>query len=123
MLKNWWILGAIPLLIVMVLSTFFLFSQKEDPLEGRKQIHTAITAFGDLTDRGIGQVEILSDNEIRFLITGGQSKDVLDNSLKEFCSLLLSNANEQAPKTPFELAYYHRQIPAISGNYSCSNDG
>ncbi len=122
MLKNWWIIGALPLIIIMPLATFYLFAEKEAQIEDRKQIHTAIAALGPLQDRGISQVEILSDTEIRFLISGGQTKEVLDNGLKEFCDLLLADNSPQSSDQPFLLAYHHRQIPAISGNYTCSND-
>ncbi len=122
MLKNWWIIGAVPLIIIMAYSTFFLFSHKEDEINERQQIHSAIADFGNLTDRGIGQVEILSDTEIRFLITGGQAKDELDTGLIEFCELLVTYKHLQASVQPIKLTYQHRQIPAISGDYTCTND-
>ncbi|MFD2206115.1 hypothetical protein [Kiloniella antarctica] len=122
MLKNWWIIGAISLIIIIAYSSFTLFSPKEIEVNQRQQIHSAIADFGNLTDLGVGQVEILSDTEIRFLITGGQAKEELDNNLKKFCRLLITYKHLQVSDQPFELAYQHRQIPAISGNYTCKDD-
>ena len=120
--KNWWTIGAISLAIITAYTTFTLFTQKEDEPNQRQQIHSAIADFGNLTDRGIGQVEILSDTEIRFLITGGQVKEELDRNLKEFCGLLLTYKHLQVSDLPLKLAYQHRQTPAISGDYTCKDD-
>lgn len=122
MLKNWWIIGAIPLVTILAYSTFTLFSHNDDVVNERQQIHSAIADFGNLTDRGISQVEILSDTEIRFLISGGQAQDELDTDLKEFCQLLITYNHLQVSAQPIKLAYQHRQIPAISGDYTCEYD-
>ncbi len=126
MLKNWWIIGAIPLLAIMSVSTIYLFTQKDAGVNPRAPIHSAIANYGPLPERGIGQVEILSDRDIRFLISGGannktQTKEVLDQNLKEFCSLLI-NATPQTDTFEYKLSYHHRQIAAISGSYICQYD-
>ncbi len=128
------IISGLALIAVVSLSLFFLFPSLElweKPTPDQRQfIRAAVGNYGPLKDKGIGQVEILSDTEVRFLITGASddnalSQEVLDGNLKSFCTLLLQEATKNpggmAPDTEFTLSYHHRQIAAISGVYSCKN--
>ncbi len=131
---NKWIISGLAVIALLSLSLFYLFPslffQEKSATDQRQFIRAAVGNYGSLTDKGIGQVEILSDREVRFLITGGSddnalSQEALDSNLKSFCTLLLQEAAknpiELAPDTEFQLSYHHRQIAAISGVYSCKN--
>ncbi|WP_417431556.1 hypothetical protein [Kiloniella sp.] len=134
MRTNIWIISGLALITVVSLSLFFLFPslflwEKAAP-DQRQFIRAAVGNYGSLKDKGIGQVEILSNTEVRFLITGASddnalSQEVLDGNLKSFCTLLLQEATKSpgrmSPDTEFTLSYHHRQIAAISGVYSCKN--
>ena len=138
MRTNKWIISgfalAVTFITVVSLSLFFLFPSlflgEKPAFDQRQFIRAAVGNYGSLKDKGIGQVEILSDREVRFLITGASednalSQEALDSNLKSFCSLLLEEVAKSptvvAPETEFTLSYHHRQIAAISGVYSCKN--
>ncbi|WP_085905385.1 hypothetical protein [Kiloniella majae] len=134
MSTNKWIISGLAVIALLSLSLFYIFPPLffwENPAPDQRQfIRAAVGNYGSLKDKGIGQVEILSDREVRFLITGGAdenalSQETLDGNLKSFCALLLQEAAkspvELVPDTEFQLSYHHRQIAAISGVYSCKN--
>ncbi|KLN59125.1 hypothetical protein WH96_19330 [Kiloniella spongiae] len=130
MRTNKWIISGLAVIALLSLSLFFVFPQEEPAPDQRQFIRAAVGNYGSLKDKGIGQVEILSDREVRFLITGGSddtalSQEALDNNLESFCTLLLQETSKSPvkidPDTEFELSYHHRQITAISGVYSCKN--
>ncbi|WP_417453639.1 hypothetical protein [Kiloniella sp.] len=130
MRTNKWIISGLALIAVVSLSLFFILPQEKPVPDQRQFIRAAVGNYGSLKNKGIGQVEILSNTEVRFLITGASddnalSQEVLDENLKSFCTLLLQEATkspvEMAPDTEFTLSYHHRQIAAISGVYNCKN--
>ncbi|WP_120497120.1 hypothetical protein [Kiloniella sp. EL199] len=130
MRTNKWIISSLAVIALLSLSLFYILPEEKTAPDQRQFIRAAVSNYGSLKDKGIGQVEILSDREVRFLITGASddnalSQETLDGNLKSFCALLLQEAAkspvEIVPDAEFQLSYHHRQIAAISGVYSCKN--